>query len=1235
MLPMNVFGVGSTGAVSPEVRWETSPTPPPGENWGPGWDQHNVIQEQKISIDLSYLAGRNTNPEGLRFEVEITGDAQFQDNALRAVGETYTEFLARRAKYMPLALFKNADEKAFFENLNTFRPDPDTTGLRVTRDNAGNIVTVEYNPVKAAAAKIVAGPFSGITTFATTALQDRWFVIAGIGTTTDPVGNVATVFRNLLENAGIGALTVLLVSMSTVARNDAVTAAVVAEPTLAAAIRTDVIAAAAPGSGLNTIPGVGGVVDGITGVSPSALGFSGITTFASVPSVTPPANTWVPGNYLPAGDWRVILSAGLPAGTTIGDLINIGGAERPYLGNTTPRADNTGSVDSLLNGQFWAQMAVTQNDDWRSSLAQLSVRYDDNGGLIPSAFEKTLTNYAIAGSPIVMGRAGVEFTIATKIWGNARIIIRDWSGNEVVNRALSTFPSGGLNISYERKISFHSSVMLSQLQFAENRAGTINNGTQTIRLVGPRYYRWHVGDVSSTQRTGLSLLRGALQYQSFDNGTPQKTGSVNFNANRETSNGIFTSGGVTVSYLADPLFNLTNPTTGATSPNNSGTKWWTRPNPSDPLREELYLVFDVQRQSGALALVADRINLNNLWMVAEDRAPMNRDVLVDVSYRGGATTANITNNVIDDRDGWTTESNVAVAYRTSTGLTFSAVGDPLDVRTGTLGGDPINAVGSRDITRWEGGAGTTQVDVPAALNEAGSQYYYRGVETQTVLLRENMPNAWSTSFGTATEFSFANDSVRILGARVWISNAEDSTYIGNRLWGGYAGWAWQGWMNATNGVYPTNINSISLSPDRLRVFIPSQNVADIQKTRELRVTFYLSVEAGYEWKNDFNGDIDVTVNGAGVGNLSEDERTVTVATARDPIRITPMDPIQLTTNSAYFTGKTQIGDIHITENPDMRFDVQDELWVYIIGDGRRQDVTLTADDIAVVDNPNTGLRLRRGYRLHHPQANFWLDGMVYVIERESWSDEPASITIKNVAIAGNIYPGVDYRIVISGPGVAQNDQYVFEAQVHNTAGGQLANLTVGAFYRDPYFINAVEFADNTTTDSGPGTGTQGPGTDSGSGTVIINPTLTLPTLFTNQPTPGGVENPLIFRRNTTNTTDVGFVSVAAFLDLLRAVYGVDSVPTNDAAWDNATQTATIYGPHKQGFTVTVVLTVGSTNVTINGVTMDIADSVGGASGPSGTIRVINEGNRNYLPLRCLAQAFGWVPTLEGNAVTFR
>jgi len=95
------------------------------------------------------------------------------------------------------------------------------------------------------------------------------------------------------------------------------------------------------------------------------------------------------------------------------------------------------------------------------------------------------------------------------------------------------------------------------------------------------------------------------------------------------------------------------------------------------------------------------------------------------------------------------------------------------------------------------------------------------------------------------------------------------------------------------------------------------------------------------------------------------------------------------------------------------------------------------------------------------------------------------------------------------------------------------------------------------------------------------------------------------------------------------------VPTNDAAWNNATQTATIYGPHKQGFTVTVEMTVGSTNVTINGTTLDIADSVGGASGPSGTIRVINEGNRNYLPLRSLAQAFGWVPIWEGSAVTFR
>jgi len=1213
MLPMNVFGVGSTGAVTPEVRWETAQSVNPGASWGSGEGDRHVLAEQKISIDLSYLAGRDTNGPGLQYEVEITGDAVFQNNnPLLAVGESYTDFLVRRANFWATGMGPaTPDYVNFFKNLRTLLPatgdaELAKNGLEVTRDNAGNITRIRYNPSLAAAALTATSAlsFGGISTFSTSiVLPNTWFVIAGVSGKDNEISPVATIFSTLLDVPG--ALTVLFAVLSDAAVADAVSTAIAGgDPTGLALRIVEDVEKVEGDPVLGKIPGIGEVING-TPLSPAALSFArtGFTTFAA----------WNPSMYLPLGDWRTLM--GIPTDNT--SQFYIDGAERNSVGNTTPRADNTGDVDSLVNGQFWAELAVISNNSWESSFGRLSVHYDNSSTgskVVPSVFENELANYAAVDSPIVMGRAGVEFTIATRIWGNARIIVRDWSGNEVVNRPLSTFPGGGLNISYDRKINFHSTVRLTELRFAESRADVIANGNQTIRLVGPRYYRWNVNGAAGGGALAISTQRGAL------------------------------------SISAPTIAGFVAPVDG-TRVDVGGLVTYTRANPSDPLREELYIIFRATRDTGGLNRVADRIQLNNLWMVAEDRAPMNRDVLVDVSYlsnglpvlMGGISGAT---PVIDNNTNWVTETNLAVAYRTTTSLTFSAIGDPLEVRSGTLGGDPYSALTSTDRTVWEDGINTssanpTPVDVPEALNwtaAAASGFnsnrdYYRGVETQTVLLREDMPNAWSTSFGTATEFTFDDPSVRILGARVWMSYAEDNSWVSNRLWGGFANWAWQGWMNATNGVYPTNIQSISLSPDRLRVFIPSQNVNDIQKTRELRVTFFLSVEAGYEWKHDDN-TIYVTVSGAGVGNLDEALRSVPVAYALDPIQVSSDGVVELETNSSYFTGKTQIGDIRITENPDMRFDVQDELWVYIIGDGRRQDVTLTADEIAVVDNPETGLRLRRGYRLHHPQPNYWLDGMVYVIERESWSSEPASITIKNVAIAGNIYPGVEYKIVISGPGVAQNDQYVYEAQHTGTAGGNLARLTVGAFYRDPYTIDAVRFAD-TTTDSGPGTGTDAtPGTG-GTGTVIVNPNFTLPTLFTNQPTPGGVENPLIFRRNTTNTTDVGFVSVAAFLDLLRAVYGVDSVPTNDDAWNNATQTATIYGPHKQGFTVTVELTVGSTNVTINGVTMDIADSVGGASGPSGTIRVINEGNRNYLPLRCLAQAFGWVPTLEGNAVTFR
>jgi len=818
------------------------------------------------------------------------------------------------------------------------------------------------------------------------------------------------------------------------------------------------------------------------------------------------------------------------------------------------------------------------------------------------------------GAPIQFGQTSIPITFHLDIRGSSNIIIK-FAHNDsvVVNTPVSSIQGGGINIPDVDKVYFHSTTLLPDIKIAENRRGAIdasvtNNNINRIELELPRYYKWFLGEVQSNYPTTIKSDRGT--FTNITTGGRALNSDSRWNSSWTTV--LSANGRPWGANPAAPFAWGTDPSkiTGTNSAGDPRVGNWHVETFDNGLRERLVIYVDAARETGGVVnTLPDTIILQNLWITAEDRAPMDSDVVVSVHAK--------TINYGAGGNGNSTQKNLTVAHRTGNDLTLSVYDNkPLEVRTGSLGGDIKLATDN-------------SLNVSADAN--GGRYYYEGVKTATVILKETTPNSWGSTFGTATEFSFDDSSIRILGARVWLVN--DSA---KGQWGqDGVGWNWQGWMNARNGQYPTTVNSATLSPSMLRVFYPTQNVTDVTKRRELRAEFFLSIEAGYEHK--YGEEIQLTVKGAGAANLKPEDSVVTVALARDPIDVSNNGPVQVPTGTTYFTGKTNITDITITESTakDERLEVNDEIWVYVIGDGRRQDVTFTCDPRPVINSgEKSGLRLRDGVRLHHPQPNFWLDGMTFLVERESWGEEPASFTLTNCSISGNIYPGVEYIVVVSGPGVASNDQYVLAARAGVGEGGQLSNLTAGAFYKDPYTVPAVTFSEIGGDNAPGGSNVTGPGT----GTVIVNPGLTtLPTLFTNQPTASGVENSLIFRKNTTGTTDVGYVSVAAFLDLLRAFYGENAVPTNDEAWNDATQTATIYGPHKDGRNVTVVLTVGSTNITIDGTTVDIADSVGGASGPSGTIRVINENFRNYLPLRSLSQAFGWVPTWEGNgtAVTFK
>jgi len=264
----------------------------------------------------------------------------------------------------------------------------------------------------------------------------------------------------------------------------------------------------------------------------------------------------------------------------------------------------------------------------------------------------------------------------------------------------------------------------------------------------------------------------------------------------------------------------------------------------------------------------------------------------------------------------------------------------------------------------------------------------------------------------------------------------------------------------------------------------------------------------------------------------------------------------------------------------------------------------------------SGLRVRRGHRLIHSTSNYWLDGMVYVIERESYAAESAYFVVTGGQISGNVYPGVDYKVVVSGPRFADNDQMVRALTTNEffepNLPGVMRGLSQGTFFNEPYAVTAAVFGAADISDVAP---------EAPPAVATVN---ALPPLFVSDTT-------LIFRPNLTATHNVGYVSVGAFRDLLQSVYGDAAF----AEWDAASATATVTSPNRAGGVTTVVLVVGSTTITVDGVVSDIATLVGGASGPIGTVAVIHENNLNFLPLRALSQAFGWVPVVQGNAIIFQ
>jgi hypothetical protein len=279
-------------------------------------------------------------------------------------------------------------------------------------------------------------------------------------------------------------------------------------------------------------------------------------------------------------------------------------------------------------------------------------------------------------------------------------------------------------------------------------------------------------------------------------------------------------------------------------------------------------------------------------------------------------------------------------------------------------------------------------------------------------------------------------------------------------------------------------------------------------------------------------------------------------------------------------------------------------------------------------NDESGLRLGTPRRLLDPVLG--IDGWAVSVTRAPFQGEDVPypvITIGNLSVTGQILPGVDYNIVVSGTRIASNEQEVRTLVGQGLAGG-LQNLHFLTFTSTPY-IGAVirHYGGGILADLPPAPEV----IEVPAPPIIVEVPAPQPVVYRfNEFTPAihGVANPFRFETNVEGNL-VGFMSLRAFAYMLGST-------GDQISWNQATNTATVTGTHLHGHDVTVTVTPGNPRAQVTGIpgTVDIAEFAG-ASGPIGTISPINIGGTVFLPLRFVTNAFGYEVTLEGGMVTFR
>jgi hypothetical protein len=551
---------------------------------------------------------------------------------------------------------------------------------------------------------------------------------------------------------------------------------------------------------------------------------------------------------------------------------------------------------------------------------------------------------------------------------------------------------------------------------------------------------------------------------------------------------------------------------------------------------------------------------------------------------GGGTADEFRERVLNTN--WR-ERNLLVGIRRGVGLELRTHGDELPVlRSGVLSRPATNIA-------WD----------------AASPH-----RTARLQIVELVPGALNTAFHAArVNFEF-EDGVQLLGAQ-W------------RLVNGGIGW--------TNVIHDENHPDATqegipiITDNDLSLFLPRQT--EVTRNRTLEIYFFLSVEAGFEARNN-GAPIEVTVDGLAVTALGAGERSIDIAEVIDPISVRLDGPISYVDVGQVMTPAQAVAIAPI---------VIEEAYIGALPIGSMFTLALDALPFSpigiqgilggtVVIDPVSGMQLRR---TEVGGGAAGTSTMVrFEVIRES-IDAPATITIRDLRVFGTFVHGVQYVMSING-GTAFPPQNLGDTRnvvANNTARGAVSR---GLFDNIPYYVEVVRLREFDETIVAP------PGTppEERPDAPVVRPTFTAfnvsATMAPHTPAGGGavIAEPMMMIDGITS------MAVRAFGDSI----GIH----HENMGANAAGNIFITGTHfRTGDTITVTLFPGTGNATIANITTgavilngDIATWVEAMSqvwtGAAGSIRTtLTEDFRTFVPVRFLVYAFGAQIQYMGNGVS--